>query len=310
MKVTNVLALVMILSVAPAAGAQYVQQAAARSAEAISRMEAMRDMWATVTKPKAPPPADDPAWYLDFKAHALHLRDFKVGVAGFPVSEPRSVKIIQILDHDRMLIRIDNRLGKESKMVMLKCPTKGHVDDETFDRWSDLIGEWRMISIPDTVSYTSTSGARCTVLLVELEPAEAVTKRLERWRKAEAEAKKKAEEEAERNKVEAERQKVEAERRNAEAKAEAERQKAEAKAKAEAKRKEREEVRKKEEAEAKKKAEQQKAAAYLAYAKKLVDRGDFTKAKERLAEIVKDFPDTAAGSEAKELKDLLEKAGK
>jgi hypothetical protein len=44
-----------------------------------------------------------------------------------------------------------------------------------------------------------------------------------------------------------------------------------------------------------------RAVALLNYAKKLLERGETEKAKERLAEIVKEYPNTDSGREAKKL---------
>jgi len=51
---------------------------------------------------------------------------------------------------------------------------------------------------------------------------------------------------------------------------------------------------------------ERKAAAYLAYARKLIARGERVKAKERLREIVETLPGTRAAVEAKQLLDTLE----
>ena len=52
-------------------------------------------------------------------------------------------------------------------------------------------------------------------------------------------------------------------------------------------------------------ATEQRAGSYLDYAKKLAASRMFAKAKERLQEIVRDFPDTKAAAEAKELLEKL-----
>jgi hypothetical protein len=52
--------------------------------------------------------------------------------------------------------------------------------------------------------------------------------------------------------------------------------------------------------------EAQQPAAYLAYAKKLIDREEYDKARERLREIIDKYPSTKEATEAKE---LLEKIG-
>jgi hypothetical protein len=72
---------------------------------------------------------------------------------------------------------------------------------------------------------------------------------------------------------------------------------------------EKEEKRRKDQQEARRKAEEKKAeeraAAYLQYAKKLIDRGETEKAQERLQEIVRDLPHTEAAKEARQLLQTL-----
>lgn len=72
---------------------------------------------------------------------------------------------------------------------------------------------------------------------------------------------------------------------------------------------EKEDKRRMDQQEAKRKAEEKKtedhAAAYLRYAKKLVNEGQTDKAKERLQEIVHDLPNTEAAKEARQLLETL-----
>ena len=74
------------------------------------------------------------------------------------------------------------------------------------------------------------------------------------------------------------------------------------------------EERRKREAEAERKAklarDEVKAAPFLRYAKKLADTGMMEKAKERLREIIKDYPATEAAKEARQLLKLLESLSK
>lgn len=100
--------------------------------------------------------------------------DFKVGAMGCPEGGRdlgTDVKIIQIVDDNRMLIQIrDSRTLERSMILMLKHSTKGLVDGKYVGSWGKLIGEHRVIHIPDTVRYNTVGGATRTVLLVEVVP--------------------------------------------------------------------------------------------------------------------------------------------
>jgi hypothetical protein len=92
------------------------------------------------------------------------------------------------------------------------------------------------------------------------------------------------------------------EREDAEVAERARQEEARRRAEAEAERKAAEAERKRHEAEAKKAAQDEEdAGERLKYAKKLLDRGMDEKAKERLQRIVKEWPDTKAAAEAKQL---------
>jgi hypothetical protein len=96
----------------------------------------------------------------------LDVYDFAVGAVGYPSTD---VKIIQIMDDNRMLVRLrDRRTLESSIIVMLKCPTRGHTDGEYFGIWDELIGKGSRVRVSDAIRYNTAGGGTKTVFLVEV----------------------------------------------------------------------------------------------------------------------------------------------
>lgn len=215
----------------------------------------------------------------------LSATRLKVGAVGLPGN--MRAKVLQVLDNDRMLVGIENNLTGNNAydvIILLKCPTAGITDGK---KWYSR--EWRtvtggdLLAITGTTTYRTVTGGTRTVFVAEPreftpEQREAVLKqkRLQNARRP-ATASRVARIAAE----EAAKRRIAAERRRLAAKIKAELDKQD--------------------------KPNRDAALNLAYAKRLIERGEEGKARERLLLLIKEAPDAPAVPEAKR---LLESLGK
>lgn len=213
----------------------------------------------------------------------LKVGDFAVGAFGNP--NLIAGKAVQIIDAKTMLVGVEHIStggGRYSTWAMLKgCPTAGLVDGKTWTDWIPLLGK-RLVVVSGTTMYKTVSGGTKTVFV--LEPLS-----FDRFMATPAELAKRNAEEAAKAKEDRAREEAE-KKRQQEAAKEA--------ACAAAVRKAEDDGRRMVEAAAK--AEKQ-AAGSLTLVKELIAMNRLDSVRDRLRRIVKQYPETKAAAEAREL---------